>query len=224
MKSFISGLTALTLLAATGCVAQEEKSVEEELGVHRLQSDDTAPYDAFAYLNRIQAAPGEGQPPADYAGIILYSRLPNEEGRVQLKVVEGFDRAAYLGYKTFLRAWDDGTGLSVGACVMCHTPADFTDNAEHIMNKTFEPMITPSLRNLEKSDEEIEAAIRGKLEMAELARSGETNIDENLKLISLTDEDVTNLVAFIKSLREVSPEEFRQIIVDAEILDTTDML
>lgn len=222
--SFARPLTcALVALTALAGAAGADESVEEKLHVHRAQSDDTAPYDAFAYLNRIQLAPSEDQPPAEYAGLILFSRLPNVEGRIQLKIVEGFDRAAYLGYKTFLRSWDEG-GPAVGACVMCHTPANFTDNAEHIMNKTYEPVITPTLRNLDKSDEEIEAAIRGKMEMAELARSGDTNIDEALKLISLGDEDVANLVAFVKSLRELPAEEYRQVIVDAEILDTSDML
>ena len=221
MKIALYALVALAMLAAAGTGAADE-TAEEQLHVHRAQSDDTAPYDAFAYLNRVQIKPAEGQPPAEYAGVILFSRLPNVEGRIQMKVVEGFDRAAYLGYKTFLRSWDEG-GPSVGACVMCHIPADFTDNAEHVIDETNEPKITMPLRNLTTSDEELEAAVRKKIAMAEKAHEDGSLIDENYKLISLTEEDVPQLVAFVKSLRELPADEYRERIVHAEILDTSDM-
>lgn len=210
----------LVLLAVAGlCVplqvsqAQDE-SVEEELGVHRLKSGETSPYDAFLYSNRIAGGPNEGETPVDFAGNVIFSRLSNIEGRIQLKIVEGFQRPAYLGYKTFLRAWPEVEGVAVGNCVVCHTPSAFADESKEV----------PSLRNLKKSDAELESIVREKLKMAEKARAGDAAIDEAYEIIVMEDEDVKNMVAFLQSLNEISGDEFRERIVNAEILDTSDLI
>jgi len=196
---------------------------EEEFGVHRLESEATAPYDAVAYLNRIPLEPGEGETAVQYAGNVIYSRLANLEGRVEVKILEGFDRDAYFGYKSFMRAWPD-PGNGIGSCVVCHTPGNFTDSAEHVVDETGEAKMTPSLRNLNKSDEELNAILKQKLKMAEKARESATDIDEAYKTIELKDSDIKEMVSFLQSLNEVPKEKFRQIIVDAEILDTTDII
>jgi len=192
----------------------QDKSVEEELHVHRLKSGETSAYDAFAYLNRVSAAPTKDETAVQYAGNVLFSRLANTEGRIQLKVVKGFDMPEYLGYKSFLRAWEETEGTAVGSCVVCHTPAKFGGT---------DAKPAPSLRNLKKSNEELKKIIQQKVALAEKAKAGDTKIDEAYKLLILSDKDVDNMVAFLQTLNELPHDEFRQIIVDATILDTSKM-
>jgi hypothetical protein len=199
------------------------QGVEEELGIHRLDTETFAPYDAAAYLNRIPTEPDEDATPVQYAGTVIYSRLPNIEGRVQVKILEGFDRDAYFGYKSFMRAWPD-PGFGIGNCVVCHIPPTFTDGAKHVVDESGEAKMTPSLRNLNKSDEELTVILNQKVKLAEKARDGSIVIDEAYKVIELKESDVKEIVSFLQSLNEVPKEKFRQIIVDAEILDTTDII
>jgi hypothetical protein len=201
----------------------QEPTVEEELHVHRLKSGSTSPYDAFAYSNRVAGAPEDGQTPVEYAGNIIFSRLANIEGRIQLKVVKGFDRAEYLGYKSFLRAWPESEGIAVGNCVVCHIPPTFSNSATYVVDESGEAKAAPTLRNLKKTDAELKAILEKKVEMANKARAGGTKIDEAYALIQLTDADVDNLVKFLQSLNEVPEDHFRQLIVEATILDTSDM-
>lgn len=201
----------------------QEPTVEEELHIHRLKSGATSPYDAFAYSNRIAGAPEPAQKPVEFSGNIIFSRLTNIEGRIQLKVVDGFGRPEYLGYKSFLRAWPETEGTAVGACVVCHTPPSFSSTATFVVDESGQAKAAPGLRNLKKSDAELKAIIEKKVEMAEKARAGGTKIDEAYTFISLTETDVDNLVAFLQGLNEVPEDHFRQLIVDATILDTSDM-
>ena len=198
----------------TSRIHAQEPTVEEELHVHRLKSGETAAYDAFAYLNRVPLAPTEGETVVEYAGNVIFSRLANIEGRIQLKVVKGFDMPEYLGYKSYLRAWPDEEGVAVGNCVVCHTPPKFGGT---------DAKPAPSLRNLKKSDEVLKQIIQGKIEMAKKAQAGDTKVDEAYKLVVLSDKDVDNMVAFLKSLQELPHDKFRQIIVEATILDTSKM-
>ena len=62
------------------------------------------------------------------------------------------------------------------------------------------------------------------MNMAEKARDGSADIDDAYKTIDLKDSDVKEMVSFLQSLNEVPKDKFRQIIVDAEILDTTDII
>jgi len=194
-------------------VNAQDKSVEEELHVHRLKSGETSAYDAFAYLNRVATAPTESETPVQFAGNVIYSRLSNMEGRIQLKVPAGFAMPEYLGYKSFLRAWEE-EGQAVGNCVVCHTPPKFQGT---------DAKPAPSLRNLKKSDEELKKIIQQKVAMGEKARGGDTKVDEAYKLVSLTEADIDNMVKFLQSLNELPHDEFRQVIVDATILDTSGM-
>jgi len=233
MKSILQAKSLSTKLIPTACgaaiiilafsIQALAQNPEEDLSIHRLAAETTSPYDAIAYLNRIPLEPSEGQTPVQYAGAVIYSRLSNIEGRVQVKILEGFDRDAYFGYKSFMRAWPD-PGQGIGNCVSCHTPANFTDDAKHIVDDSGEAKITPSLRNHKKSDKELEAIIRQKLLMAKKARDGSAKIDEAYKVIELKESDVKEMVRFLQSLNEVPKETFRKIIVEAEILDTTDII
>lgn len=202
-------------MAVRGVDAQEP-SIEEELHIHRLKSGTTAPYDAFTYLNRVATGPIEGESVVEFAGNVIFSRLSNIEGRIQLKVVDGFRKSEYLGYKSFLRAWEEPEGVAVGNCVVCHTPPTFGSGTAGEANAV------PSLRNLKKTDAELKAIVQKKIELSEKARAGDTSVPEAYALLKLSETDVNDMVAFLKSLDEVPHEEFRDIIVRAEILDTSD--
>ncbi len=194
--------------------AQEKQSVEEELHIHRLKNGMTSPYDAFTYLNRVPIGPTTGESPEQYGGNVIFSRLSNMEGRIQLKDVKGFGMPEYLGYKDFLRAWPDEEGIAVGNCVVCHTPNSFGGT---------DAKPAPALRNTKKTAEELKAIVKQKVEMAAKAKAGDTKVDPAYKLVTLTDADVDNIVAFLLSLKELPHDEFRQIIVEAGILDTSKM-
>lgn len=208
-----AAILGVGMLWSTQQIQAQEKSVEEELHVHRLKSGETSAFDAFAYLNRIATAPTQDETPVQYAGNVIYSRLSNMEGRIQLKVPKGFGMPEYLGFKSFLRSWEE-EGQAVGNCVVCHTPPKFQGT---------DAIPAPSLRNLKKTDEELKKIIQQKIALGEKARAGDKTVDEAYKLISLTEEDVNNMVAFLKSLQELPHDEFRQVIVDATILDTSNM-
>jgi hypothetical protein len=201
----------------------QDKSVEEELHVHRLKSGQTSPYDAFAYSNRVAGAPDEGQNPVEYAGNIIFSRLSNIEGRIQLKVVEGFQKPEYLGYKSFLRAWPESEGVAVGNCVVCHTPPTFANSQSYVVDESGQAKATSSLRDLTKTDAELRAIVQKKVEMAGKVRAGDSKIVAAYELIQLSVEDINNMVAFLKSLNKVPEDDFRKLIVEATILDTSDM-
>ena len=219
----VVSLTAVTL-ACFGQAQAQESSIEENLKVHRITTDTTSPYDAFAYINRVPTEPSEGETVVGFAGMVIFSRLGNQEGRIEVKLVEGIDRSGYLGYKTFMRAWPDEEN-GVGNCVVCHTPPGFTNGKKYITNEFGVANIVPSLRNLRKSDKEIETIIQQQVKMSELARAGEAkDIEEAYAIIRLGESDVKDLISFISSLNEVSKEKFRDIILKAEVLDTSDLL
>ncbi len=227
-KKLVCGVAAAILVSGIGLSIKQanaqDETVEEHLHVHRLKSGETSPYDAFAYSNRVPGAPEEGQSATEFAGNIIFSRLTNIEGRIQLKVVEGFRKPEYLGYKSFLRAWPETEGTAVGACVVCHTPPSFSGKAAtFVVDESGEAKTAPGLRNLKKTDAELKAIVEKKLQMAEKARAGGTKIDESYTYMSLTEADVDNLVAFLQGLNEVPEDHFRKLIVDATILDTSDM-
>lgn len=125
--------------------------------------------------------------------------------------------------KTFLRSWDD-PDFSVGNCVVCHTPTTFTNGKKYVVDESGEAKVTPTLRDMKKSGEELEKIIRHKMKMAAKAKAGEGNIDAAYKIMRLEEKDVDQLVKLMQSLDSVSKEKFRKIIVDAEILDTTDVI
>lgn len=215
-------LAAVTLVSL-GCARAQEATVEKELGVHRLEVETTSPYDAFAYLNRLPTEFRKGESAVEFAGMVLYSRLANQEGRVEVKLVAGLNRSGYYGYKTFLRSWPE-EGAGTGSCVVCHKPPSFADDKKYIVDESGEAKAVPTLRNLKDSGKDIEAIIRQKIKMAEMARAGDAEgIDEAYKTIELSDSDVKGLVEFIGALNETPKEGFRDLILNATVLDTTDV-
>ena len=92
-----------------------------------LETTNTAPWDAFASMNRVPTGPIGDEAPAHHASRI-FGRLANQEGRLQVKMVDGFDGLAYRGLKIFLRT---GGEASVGNCVACHVLPTFTDFRFH---------------------------------------------------------------------------------------------
>jgi hypothetical protein len=216
----IAILTFFTLPIATA-VSPDDRTIAEKTKVHRLSTTKRAPYDAFVYVNRIPEAPKEGESADDLAGRI-FGRLANQEGRILLKLPPGMDRQGYQAFKTFFRYGQDENS-KVGNCAVCHTPVEFTDFKKHVIAKGGSAKPTPSLRNLDMQDAELEKAIMQKISAAERKRSGDADeISESYAKITITKDDVPGLIEFIRQLNDVSDAEFRKLILDATLLDTSE--
>ena len=188
------------------------KSIEEKVGVHRLDTKERAVYDAFTYLNRIPEKAEEGEEILDFTARV-FSLLANQEGRILIKLPKGMNREAYLGYKTFLNT---DAEVSNGNCVVCHAPEKFTDLKEHILSKGTKARLTPSLRNMNKRKVDIAKALRAKLTAA-----GKPGAPKDYKLMKLDKADLTHLEAFLKLLDDVEDKNFRDLIIQAKVLDTS---
>ena len=205
-------LLGILLLALSGCTPETTPKV------HRLVSAKRAIYDAFVYVNRIPEKPEEGETPEDIAGRI-FGRLANQEGRVLLKLPGGRDRNSYLAFKTFFRY--EGK-KQVGNCGACHSPAEFADSKAHVVTRGGKAVPTPSLRNLDLSSEELEKVIIAKIGASSLKQAGEADeIDDAYSAIRLDKKDVPGLVAYLDLLKDVPDEKFRDLILEATVLDTT---
>jgi len=199
--------------------AQEKTaSIEKKTKVHRLTSNKRSIYDAFTYVNRIPEAAEEGESAEDVAGRI-FGRLANQEGRVLLKLPPGMNRASYLAFKTFFRY--EGNA-NAGNCAACHSPVEFTDSKAHIVTKGGKPVMTPSLRNLNKKNIDLKQVILDKIAASNQKRSGEANeIASAYTKISIENKDVPGLVKFLKLLNDVPGSDFRGLILKSELLDTS---
>ncbi len=206
---FLLGIALLFLPACT----PETKPM-----VHRLVSTKRAVYDGFVYVNRIPEGPEEGETAEDVAGRI-FGRLANQEGRVLLKLPAGMNRESYLAFKTFFRY--EGK-KPVGNCAACHGPAEFTDSKTHIVDRGGKPTVTPSLRNLKKGKKELSKVILDKIAASRQKQTGEADeIDDAYWIMRLSKADVPGLVAYLGLLNDVSDTEFRNLILEATVLDTT---
>jgi len=188
-----------------------EKSIEQKTKIHRLDTQERAPYDAFTYLNRIPAKADEGEDILDFTARV-YSRLANQEGRILIKLPQGMTREAYLGYKIFLST---DAKVSNGNCVTCHAPDKFTDFKLHQLNVDSPPRPTPSLRNLTKRKIDLSKALQAKL-----AAAKSSNAPKAYRNIHLNKMDLTHLQAFLKQLNDVDDKAFRELILNAKILNT----
>jgi len=171
------------------------KSMEKETGIHRLKSSKRAPFDAFVYVNRIPDKASEGESPREFAGRI-HGRLANQEGRIQLKLPPGMDLAAYKGFKSFLGS--EGNP-SISNCMACHSGPEFSAGKN-------------SLRNLKKTDAELQSILRGKMAKA---ASG----DKAYAGLKISEAEVAGLVSFLKSLHDVSDKRFRDLVLEAKVTD-----
>ena len=188
-----------------------EKSIERNTKIHRLDTQERAPYDAFTYLNRIPAKADEGEDILDFTARV-YSRLANQEGRILIKLPQGMTREAYLGYKIFLST---DAKVSNGNCVTCHAPDKFTDFKLHKLNADSPPRPTPSLRNLAKRKIDLAKALQAKL-----ADAKSPNAPKAYRNIHLNKIDLTHLESFLKQLDDVDDKAFRELILNAKILNT----
>ena len=121
-------------------------------------------------------------------------------------------REAYLGYKIFLST---DAKVSNGNCVTCHAPDKFTDFKLHKLNVDSPPRPTPSLRNLTKRKIDLAKALRHKL-----AATKEPNAPIAYRNIHLNKIDLTHLESFLKQLNDVDDKTFRELILNAKILNT----
>ena len=212
------GVAVWMLVLLQPSLGADKKSLEERTSIHRLSTTKRAVYDAFAYVNRIPEQAEKGESPQDFAGRIL-GRVANQEGRVLVKLPAGMDREAYLGFKTFLRS--EGK-VSAGNCAACHAPANFTDLKMHLVTKGGEPKPTLSLRNLKQRKVDVRKAILAKIAASEAKRSGKAKgIDAEYGRMHLSKKDAPRLVAFLNLLNDVPDKEFRNLILEVTILDTS---
>ena len=175
---------------------------ESSLRVHRLNSAKRSVFDAFVYVNRIPVVPKADESQTDLTGRIL-GRLANQEGRVLIKLPPGMDRAAYNGFR-FALDYDVQTATKnangqpqFGTCFDCHTLPD-------LGNGTSKPTI-PTLRNLELPARRLRELIR----------------NETHQHIRVDDNAINSLSQFLKILSDVPDSNFRNLILNATVLDTS---
>ena len=205
-------LLGIALLSLSACTPETKPKV------HRLVSTKRAIYDAFVYVNRIPEKPEEGETPEDIAGRI-FGRLANQEGRVLLKLPAGMDRNSYLAFKTFFRYEGE---KQVGNCAACHSPAEFADSKAHVVKNGGKPTATPSLRNLKMGKKDLRKVILAKIAASRQKQAGEADeIDDAYSIMRLDEADVPGLVAYLNLLIDVPDDKFRDLILEATVLDTT---
>ena len=187
-------------------------SIEEKTKIHRLASANRSVYDAFVYLNRIPEKVEADEDILDFTARV-YSLLANQEGRVLIKLPKGMNREAYLGYKIFLRT---DAKVSNGNCVACHVPEKFTDLKKHVLSEGAQGLPTPSLRNMNKRKVKVAEALLAKLVAVE-----KPDAPKYYQSIKLDKEDLSHLEAFLKLLDDVDDKNFRGLILQAKVLDTS---
>ena len=166
---------------------------EKQMKIHRLETTKRSRFDAFAYLNRIPLEREIDETPDDLSGRIL-GRLANQEGRVLVKLPPGMKRDAYHGFKIAL---DSGQALHAGSCFSCHQLPD--------CSLTTSKPVTPSLRNASYSIKQLQQAMK-------------TDSHRNLQL---DEGDLTRLLALLQILKDVPDADFRNLILNANVLDTS---
>ncbi len=221
-------MLALAASAAT-CVsvfnvAARLASAQSQSGRVVLDAKFTSVYDAFMKMNRLQETLGKGQSASEYWGV-LESRLGNQAGRILIKrPAKGFDDHAFRGWVIFIRAYGDAT--SIGNCAACHRVPDFTDHLEHNIGTATKPIKTPSLRDVhakrsffhDGSAQTLEEAIAVHVKNGAIARDNKrAGIEIAVGQIALTDEEVQDVAAFIRSLESIDRDKFRQHLVDVVV-------
>ena len=88
-----------------------------------LNSPMNSPYDQFVKLNKLEAAPTNGESGQEF-GKRWLAKISELEQTKTLRLTKGFDRTALAGLKIFFDS-------STGNCVTCHAPPLFTDNLFH---------------------------------------------------------------------------------------------
>jgi molybdopterin/thiamine biosynthesis adenylyltransferase len=82
---------------------------------------------------------------------------------------------------------------------------------------------TPSLRNLGKRKVDLRKILLQKIEAAKQKQQGEADdISDAYLEMRLSEQDVPGLVAFLRLLEDGPDNRFRQSIIDAKVLDTSE--
>lgn len=181
----------------------------------------TSPYDAFMKMNRLQESFTKDQTATEYWGF-MESRLGNQAGRILIKrPAQGFSDDAFRGWLMFIRPFGDATGI--GNCTACHRLPDFTDRARHNIGTAKDPIETPSLRDLhakksffhDGSAPTLEKAIARHVENGQIARDDKrAGVEIAIGQIALTDDEVRQMAAFLRSLQSVDRAKFREHLVN----------
>ena len=102
----------------------------------------------------------------------------------------------------------------------------FTDNAKHNIGTAKEPILTPSLRDLhakkaffhDGSAATLEEAIARHVKNGQIARDNKrAGVEIAVGQIALTDDEVRQVAAFLRSLESVDRARFRDYLVDIVI-------
>jgi cytochrome c peroxidase len=184
----------------------------------------TSPYDAYMKMNRLREGFLHDEDAAEYWGF-MESRLSNQAGRILIKrPAKGVDDHAFRGWLMFIRAYGNATGI--GNCTACHTVPDFTDKQKHNIGTAKEPILTPSLRDLadkksffhDGGASSLEEVITRHVENGRIARDDKrAGVEIELGKIALTEKEVRDVAAFLRSLHSVGRDHFREYLVDVVV-------
>lgn len=237
VASFAFDSSAQEETQATIKVTQRQQKVQskESKGTAKLNTvftEHTSAFDAMLYINRFdEGLDPAGDTPQDLSGRV-YSRIANQEGRVLIRFPNIFNEEAYQGFKTFYRViptWSSGSTVSteenIGNCIACHVPPDLTDGKLHNVLISQEgnddrvgAVKTPGLRFVEEEGRSmhnsafktLEDALRQHIKTSALAKAGKLpNADSEFVTMNISKKDVPQLAAFLKTLGDVPPEEYR---------------
>ena len=82
---------------------------------------------------------------------------------------------------------------------------------------------TPSLRNRGKRKLDLHKVMSQKMEAAKQKQQGKADdISDAYLKMKLNKRDVSGLVAFLRLLKDESDDQFRQSIIEAKVLDTSE--
>jgi len=225
----LSGCALLIYGAAPLADAQQKAKrnveLEKDSKIHGITGTKRAIYDAFTYVNRIPEKPKADEDAFDFT-VSIFSRLANQEGRVLLKVPPGMDMESYRAFKTFFRYEGDQLigDKKIGNCAVCHVPDEFTDWNKHVTSKGGSAVETPTLRNLAARGVDVEKVLKAKIKASKKKQNGKADdIDDEYLKMKLSKDDIPGLVKFLNLLNDGEAKDFRDLILNVDILDTVDM-
>lgn len=216
----------VAILSAGGVLVggARDAAAQRQSGRVVADAEYTSSYDAFMKMNRLQESFTGDENADDYWGF-MESRLGNQAGRILIKrPAKGFGGDAFRGWLMFIRTYGDATGI--GNCTACHTVPDFTDHAKHNIGTSKEPILTPPVRDLHKkrsffhdgSAATLEEAITRHVENGRIARQNKrAGVEIEVGEIALTEAEVRQVAAFLRSLESVERTQFRDYLVDVVI-------
>jgi cytochrome c peroxidase len=214
----------MAILAIVAASATERADAQTQSGRVVVEAKYTSPYDAFMKINRFRESFVKDERAEEYWGF-MESRLGNQAGRILIKRPEqGFSDDAFRGWLMFIRAYGDATGI--GNCAACHRPPDFTDRKKHNIGTAKEPADTPSLRDLarkktffhDRSARSLEEAIARHVAGAQTAQQDKrSGVEIEVGKIALTDAEVRQVAAFLRSLSSVERDRFRDYLIHVVI-------